>query len=143
MTGSGGEEVHADARRSGQQFLLTDGHGQCAACWGIRSLVTGCVYAWGSSQQHAELMWAATGTPERYEVVCQLGSRWVAVSLAKLPDLGVFVLRPQALNVTHLSGRQNGRPSLKAKARQRRNDRSDDGRRARRWRFVRRRDVGR
>ncbi len=135
--------MHGNARNPGKQFLLRDGYGQGVDCWGIRSLVTGCVYAWGSSQRHAELMWAATGTPERYEVVCQLGSRWVAVSLAKLPDLGAFAVRPQALNDTYLGGRREGRLSLMAQARLRRSDRSVYGRRKRRWRFVRRRNVGR
>ncbi|GIH05866.1 hypothetical protein Rhe02_39330 [Rhizocola hellebori] len=50
--------------------------------WGIRSLVTGCVYTWGTTRQHAELMWAVTGIPERFEVVQRSGLSWVAAAAA-------------------------------------------------------------
>src|SRR5262245_44699630 len=54
--------------------------------WGIRSLVTGCVYTWGTTRQHAELMWAVTGIPERFEVVQRSGPAWVrAATVASLP----------------------------------------------------------
>lgn len=53
--------------------------------WGIRSLATGRVYAWGSTQEGAEVLWAGTGTPSRYEVVRLTEEGWVEVCPATQP----------------------------------------------------------
>ncbi len=85
-------------RAAGVAQLETDGAGG-EPSWGIRSLVTGCVYAWGSTQQDAELMCAASGSPDRYEVVRRCGVDWVPAGLVSLPSLPRFALSPQDLPV--------------------------------------------
>lgn len=44
--------------------------------WGIRSLATGNVYPFASTQAEALVIRDGTGSPERYEVVCFQAGRW-------------------------------------------------------------------
>ncbi len=69
------------------------------AGWGIRSLLTSCVYVWGRTQQDAELMRAASGTPDRYEVVRRCRHGWVSAGPVSLQPIPRFALSPQALPV--------------------------------------------
>jgi len=55
--------------------------------WGIRNLVSGAVYAWASCQADAELMWAATGAPDRFEVGRVDDGRWEPCPQATLPEV--------------------------------------------------------
>jgi len=98
--------------------------------WGIRSKVTRRVYSWGSTQEWAELLWAGTSTPSRYEVVRLDSDGWVAVPAKSKPQDAPMV--PGSMDVADLvlerivSGlrRQVSGKQRRCRARQRRKDRA-------------------
>jgi len=62
--------------------------------WGIKNLVSGAVYAWASCQADAELMWAATGAPQRFEVGRLHEGRWEPCPQATLRQVPRWIRWP-------------------------------------------------
>jgi hypothetical protein len=65
------------------QMLDGAAYDDAAERWGIRSLDTGLIYAWGTHRDQALEMLGATGAPLRYELVVKRSDdKWIGALMA-------------------------------------------------------------